>query len=540
MLIFAAYPTDPDTEKLDMRMRQRVRRLARPRVIVLMRIGMLIFTLLFTSVFPGTGNFFTAKAQEVGRWTPQQRITGIENEAYAPILVADSSGSVHAFMYQRVGPDLDETAIVYLKWTLEEGWTTPVDILLSPIKQQARRMSAYLDPRGVIHLIFFGGDETEANFYYAQALAVEASNANAWTTPVLIGENALIPETVAITGDGNGTLVAVYSGQDDGNGLYSITSVDDGVTWSTPIAIFLTSYDDLWPFYLRFTKDHTGAVNAVWNVVNSEGHGEAGYFARLDPTYTQWSTPLLFAKGIGLGVLTPNIVEYNDELVLTYYNGDVNNNWLIQSQDSGQSWTRPLRISPTHVGQNGIVSLSIDSSNVLHMLFGSRIQETDIHGMWHSTWQDGQIIKQDPVVSKQRMGDIGSTSLDAFDPSRQEATIVRGNILLVVWETDTAAGENGLWFSYGILDAPELPAQAMPQQRIALPTVTPRPHVVLTSTPAPAQIATPTRASPSSLAVENTPPRVQYSSATALVVGAAPVIIIILIAGFINRLRRRG
>jgi hypothetical protein len=81
---------------------------------------------------------------------PQQRIPGYLDRTEPPVLVADSTGVVHAFAYQQIGNPDDgrQIGIIYSSWTYEDGWTLPTDIILSPVKNQARVMDVYLDPGG--------------------------------------------------------------------------------------------------------------------------------------------------------------------------------------------------------------------------------------------------------------------------------------------------------------------------------------------------------------------------------------------------------
>ena len=85
-------------------------------------------------------NVLLVSAQEPNGWPAQQRIPDFHPETNTPILVADQNRTVHAFSSQWLDDDEDNAvrAIAYNQWTLEGGWTPPVDILLSPLKDDAR------------------------------------------------------------------------------------------------------------------------------------------------------------------------------------------------------------------------------------------------------------------------------------------------------------------------------------------------------------------------------------------------------------------
>ena len=79
-----------------------------------------------------------AVAQGDEEWSRPGTIPGYHPETEWPILIADQNGTVHAFTSQWLGEEsLSTKAIVYNQWTIDAGWTMPVDILLSPQKSQA-------------------------------------------------------------------------------------------------------------------------------------------------------------------------------------------------------------------------------------------------------------------------------------------------------------------------------------------------------------------------------------------------------------------
>ena len=158
---------------------------------------------------------------------------------------------------------------------------------------------------------------------------------------------------------------------------------------------------------------------------------------------------------------TASLIEYDENLIFVYHDDFPTTRYIRRSFDGGQSWTEPKRLF-SHVGSNGPASMVIDNGENLHMIFGNRVFQNnqDIHGMWHSIWQDDQW--QDPLVIASGPP-IRTGPLDMrFDPSFANAVISQGDTLLVVWRTDPLAGENGIWYSYRRLDVPALPIIALP------------------------------------------------------------------------------
>jgi hypothetical protein len=401
-----------------------------------------------------TGNF----------WPPQRNIPLYHPETDPPYLIADQNRTVHAFSSQFID-DMDIQAIYYNKWNPDIGWTVPVDVILPPLKTQARILGAYLDQAGVAHVVFFSGDETAAQVYYSQARAVMADRAQAWSRPVMVGEKALIPENGTIAGDGGSNLVIVYSGEQLGHGFYAVYSADGGITWTDPLPIFLTGHDQLWPFFLNVYVADTGQLFAVWSVQDRDNHGQATYFASFKFADQQWSEPEILAENRGnLGTSRPSIIEYRNTLFVMYYDGFTNQQYLRRSSDLGETWTTAFAPFP-HIGSNGPVSFVVDSNEDLHIFWAQRVQvpqQPAVHGVWHSVWNDQSETwgPYEPIVRGEKVLDrVGYTS---FDPTSARAVVSQGNVLLIVWRTDPGSKGNGVWYTYDVLDTPELPVFPLP------------------------------------------------------------------------------
>jgi hypothetical protein len=400
-----------------------------------------------------------AKAQVPG-WSVPETIPGYDPETWSPILVADQNRTVHAFSSQPVnaGTDTQVEAVFYNRWTLQQGWTFPTDILLSPIKD-AQVTDAILEGNSTFHVVFFGGDNTGANIYYSKAPADRADDPSAWSAPVLIGENAGDPAGAVFYQDSGGALYVMYNGRQTGSGLYVVSSKDHGDSWSDPISVFLTGSDVPNISLLHVIKDDSGWFHAIWLVSNIAGQGRGIFYAR-SRNGIDWSAPVLLASATeGLGPQAPTIIEYHGALLVVYI---MTPKLMMQrSNDNGQTWDDPTRLFPRHVGANGSLSLIIDSTSTLHLLFGQRITgNPDIHGMWHSTYQNGHWLEPEAVASGPLVMD--KTGATGFDPFEAHGAIVQGNVILATWITERGSEGNGVWFSYKLLDSRENPAVPIP------------------------------------------------------------------------------
>jgi hypothetical protein len=387
-------------------------------------------------------------AQSIDEWAPIRRVTGYGDtnpngsQVDVPTLVADQNGVVHAFGSQWFG---GVRAVVYSQWTLEHGWTIPVDILLPPIKSQANVTSVFLDRTGMLHLIFFAGDAaTGIRIYYSKALATDAGRASAWTVPVAVGRDVMPPSTATLRGAGDDYLVIVYSGKSEGPGLYSMYSSDAGNTWTESEALFLT-YSGIRPLSaLNLYIDSERNLHAVWTVNNAQGNGDAVYYASLQSNMPRWGEPMLIAEAIGYEADWASVILYESELFIIYQNGGPATRWMRRSDDGGQTWTEPILLFP-YVGEYGPAKLVVDKRNRLHMVLGNRSSDEN-HGMWHSVWQSDHWSALEPIVN----GPVSKTPGEGFDPHFPHVAITQDNVLLAVWKNDH--GFNGVWYSYLVLD----------------------------------------------------------------------------------------
>jgi len=426
-----------------------------------MQISRALAIFLLTGFLIGYPDSVASQGQ--GEWSPAARIPDYSDTVLPPYLVADPAGNVHALTSDWVGEEEEDPvlAVVYRRWSPQEGWTSPVDVLLSPLGQ-ARVQGAFLDTQGLLHLIFWGGVDVDASIYHSKAFAGSADRAQAWSPPQPIGPLALVPDAADIVGDGRDRLVVVYSGNVDGIGasLYVVTSDDGGDTWSEPEAIFTTYSTEQRIFTIDLFWGPRGTVHAVWDVVDARGRQIGGYYARLDGT-GNWSDPFPLDESRGHGVANPAVIETEDDGIIVIYNNGVEGAvapvmWMRRSLDRGLTWSSPVQAAPSHRGRNGVVSLVVDSAGQIHWLFGQRIGgEPAVHGMWYSAWWGSQWSPPMPVISGPPRPD--------FDPYDARAVVLQGNILLATWRTDPGREvKNGVWYSFRILDTPPYPIQPWP------------------------------------------------------------------------------
>lgn len=505
----------------------------------LLRIAAFVAMLLGVIAVSG----LTGTAQQSYGWTPQQRIPDYYVDSLAPFLVADQNRTVHAFYTQPVDADSAgtqpasnlplEEAIFYRQWTIEDGWTDPIDILLPPPRTAELVLGGVeLDQRtGMFHLIFYAGDQFNAAIYYSRAPAVNADSASAWSAPKLVAEDAGPFAFAALASDDNGNLFIVYEGKVAGIGLYEVHSTDEGDTWSDAATVFLVYQPEQWATAIQLDVDPHGQLHSVWSVWSSAGHSDAIYYARLNAEHSRWSEPTLLAKRDAGDYEADwaSIVDYEDELIVVYQDSFPTTRWMRRSRDSGETWSNPVRLFP-HVGEHGSANFLVDSSGILHMFFGARTSDV-ILGMWHSTWLGGRWSAPEPVVS--------GPHTSQFAPTLPQSVISQGNTILVTWIKDTTVGpRNGVWYSYTTLDAPELPVVPLP-----IPSATPAPAMASSPTAPP---VTPTPIPERLYSGDISPSTVDtmaLNPALPLVIGVFPAVLLtvaIIVYRSYSHIRSRG
>lgn len=402
------------------------------------------------------GSVSYSNAQSASFWSEQRKIPDYFAAAQQPpYMIADQNHTIHAFNSQPLDleAEFSAKALYYRQWKEESGWTYPNDIILDKNGGDVEVLDVTRDSSGVVYLIY---QKDYQSIYFTYATLADAGKSTAWATSIQIAAESThvsigFESLASMVVDDSGNIVVVYSGNQAGQGLYSVHSLDHGNNWSQPYPVYLTGDGSVVTTDPELILSKSGKAHVVWSTFMSDGFGGPGYYANMDLTTYAWSDPMPLDLP---GIRTPSIVEHNDDLFISYYHYSNNGNWWRRSSDGGDTWTLSSRLSPRHVGTNGRVSFVMDSANTLHAFFGERINDQN-HGMWESIWRGGAWSTPEPVVKGPQIRDVPGGF--GFDPAAARAIVSNGNLVLVAWSTDGFAGVNGAWYAYKRLNAPELP-----------------------------------------------------------------------------------
>ena len=461
-------------------------------------------------------------------WPTPQRIPEYYDMLRAPVLVADQDRSVYAFDLERT--EGQDYAVMVRTWTLAAGWSSPIDVMLPAFLGIAPQLQdAYLGDEGVLHLIYYGGTQTEGSIFYSHAYASEADRSQAWSEPVPVGSNAGPVAAAAIGRVGQNGLVIAYAGDRQGQGLYVTYSLDTGETWSEPIAVVRTGSSDRYIGSLLLETDDRGRVHLVWDAIDGSGQGVEFGYVRLSAEVGRWDHAAILGRSDTdlEAVGAPSIVSEGDNLYIVYQDGYPPTRWMRESNDGGATWSPPVRPFP-HVGGYGVAVLLKDSAGQIHMVLGNRLPSPEIHGMWYSRLVNDQWFPLEPIIS--------GRATSEFDPCCPQAIISQGNVLLATWPHNVRQEHlTGAWYSYALLDAPELAAvpPPAPAETVASPVPSPLPSEVGGSVAVP---STPDSASSSGY---DPRPRRVGNPAGAVFAGVTPVVLLLALLSYDRMNRRR-
>jgi hypothetical protein len=436
----------------------------------------IILVILFSNILSNTRGF----AQVVNRWSMPEKIPEFDNSSRSPIMVADQEGTIHTFSFEALGGF--EKVIVYRKWTARLGWSTPTDLFVSSPLGPQTPLDVLIDQGGMLHLIFYIGTENEGDIYYTRAHALDADSARSWIEPMPIGDGASSLASAAFGILSSGTLIVAYSGQKEDIGLYSVYSHDNGESWSNSDQITAIFGEDHRPYAVQLEVDYRDTIHIVWSNINDRAAGEEIYYSKLEVDQTEWSRPFLIARKEGNDYSTnwPAIISLQNDVFIVYQDDFPPTRIIKRSTDSGDSWSASIQPFE-HVGESEQAILVKDSRGIINMVFGARIGNPEIHGLWHSVWNGSIWSRPEPIVAR--------SQTPGFGPSAPQAVIAQGNILFTTWWDDTSRElRSGAWFSYRVLNVPELPIKTLPtltpspSQTIIVSKISPIPS---TSTPTP-------------------------------------------------------
>lgn len=342
---------------------------------------------------------------------------------------------------------------------------------------------------------------------YSSVEASQARFASAWEPKVQLADDLMGTKySIQVAYTAPDTLHLIYSAGAQGDNpnedrtVRYLRSSDLGQTWSEPIDLFVS------PVLLWGTSDTRiiatppSNLYASWTLWDDDGNGYQIYFTRSLDNGLTWDTPIVLAENRGDEYERDwnNLVPLTDNLLMAMWEGGWRAYRQAQySRDGGVTWSDPIDTFPRLIGDNGFVDFAQDSNGNWHGFVAQRLREgselamlSDDVSLWHSVWQGGTNWS-DPTQA--------ITGEPAKNMTNPKVTIVNGNRIVAVWYGSQIYE---IWVATGVIqDAPALPPvpwpdlaiyptdapTAIPQSPQATETVQPTPTPVINKSSGQAQ-----------------------------------------------------
>jgi hypothetical protein len=382
-------------------------------------------------------------------WSKPLDLSNTPRGSGHPAVITDGYGYVHVFWSEDMDGRLmrpqdalpSGNSLLYSRWD-GESWTEPNDILSVPNDTLADFVSVTIDSNNRLHVVWSG----QQNIYYSSAPSWQAHSAQAWSKPVILSENSARSSYMnSIAADNtSGDLHVAYATRGQEAGVYYTRSIGGETDWTSPVKLSV-AFDDLEDSFanVQIVLDGAGRLHAVWQTNQSEGYGQAIYYARSVDHGETWS------QAIQLGYRGPDdfdvglpyiVARGSSELHLIYQAGSKPiGRYHRISRDGGATWTEPIHILTDMEGINGYIVPLVDGAGRMHLIVNMRTRDTQVVGIYYSSWLETGWSPVRPLATEAPYGPSAHYTA---------ATVGSGNELHVVW-TQLRLGE--IWYLRGII-----------------------------------------------------------------------------------------
>jgi hypothetical protein len=329
-------------------------------------------------------------------WSKPVDLSNTPQGSGYPAIISDSYGYVHVIWSEDMSgkpmrpqdPLPSGTSLFYSRWD-GELWTEPNDILSVPDDAIADFPSVTIDSNNWLHVVWSG----QRKIYHSSAPSWQAYSAQAWSKPVVLTENSARSAWMnSIAADNaNGDLYVAYATRGQEAGVYYTRKAGGDTEWTAPVQLS-AALDVLEDGFssVKIILDGAGSLHAVWQTYQSEGFGQAIYYARSTDHGETWSQAiqLAYREPNDFDVGLPYIVATgNSELHLIYQAGSKSiGRYHRISRDGGATWTDPINILTDMEGINGYIVPLVDGSGRMHLIVNMRTRDTQVVGIYYSSW----------------------------------------------------------------------------------------------------------------------------------------------------------
>lgn len=394
-----------------------------------------------------------------------------------PAITVDQRGGVHVFWQLEnhlvTTSDGSQLAGIYYTQLVDGRWTKPSDIVLDP---SVTAPTAAVGMTGILRLFWTG---IYAQLYTSSAPVRSAKFPASWTAPLPIsGANS----DGQVISDSHGQLYLVYPGPGGSNVIIQ-TSKDGGATWSFPVIVSNAAKNSIADF-TRVAVGPDGTIHVVWTEFQSPSAWPPTgvYYSHSTDGGKTWSNPIQIA---GTGFDQINVAVGPHHTVYVAWNGmaGIQGRYSRWSSDNGKTWSgSAILATPGVGGSEGPPQLAVDSAGTPQLV------TTDGERVWYSFWTNGKWSQPEYVPSGDEAGmPPPPTPIDATTRHIEQVAMAlgQGNELHVVfWDGRQNDTHTNVWYTSKKLDAPAIAPVAF-----SAPTATPTPGSTPAGTDNPPVIA---------------------------------------------------
>lgn len=391
-------------------------------------------------------NAFASAQSEAPGWTEPIQLSGPAGDASEAHLVADQYGGLNAF-WTEFSFESDRTLIYYSRFD-GQSWTEPNDVYVSWPDIPIDSIAAAIDLDDTLHLIWTEG--LAGPVFHSSAELSEAQSARAWSDARNIG---LPAKTVELQIDDSGIMHVVYlSTADEFPGIFYTSSHVNGRLWSYPVQLDPDRPSTAIPDSVDLAVDGGAGLHAVWSYADPSSGSEFGRWVRYSRKLSgegSWSTPQTidmvdFSEEF-LRSPRPSIAVIGETVHIIWgathdRQPDVAsiNRFHSLSNDLGATWSDPVPVLGSLVGQAGGDGIAVDGAGRLHFASQLRWPQAIYQATWDQSWSEPQIVYLIREGSQDEFRDRIHAHFVRID-------VIQGNLLVLIFRTPREAVQGILY-----------------------------------------------------------------------------------------------
>ena len=423
-------------------------------VVFYMKKTTLLLGVLVLLILTGN-NLFTLPVQSSSQWnTPINISLNVDAPSSNPRILADSSGVVHVFWEANVAHDRSQigTDTIYYSRKLAQGWSEPVDILVSPTGGTINLGGVAIGPQGELVLLW----SDQNSLFYSWSDPSTADSVKSWKTQVIYNGSVGWPGLYI---DPYGADNVVW---EDGFIVQYLRRENHNSPWSAPVTIWSAPINRK-AIAPRLIVDGKHIIHVVWseNGLNEEQQWQTSgvWYSHSSDDGISWSNELYTPDR---GSWANIALDDSGGLHLIWEHGvwSSEGRWHRYSSDGGIHWSPPeLMFTPGPA--NGLTRwplLASDSAHQLHYItpFNAITLGDNNYGggILHSEWSGRGWINIEVIP-----GALGEFA---------DFVITQGNTLHVVYH-NVVGDKKGIWYTTRTVDAPQVASIAQNEEAVITP-----------------------------------------------------------------------